>query len=157
MRSNPAHQLFFSFQPENILRSNLNFSSSYGRSTDSKKTFTKIYIYIVGGTFVPPMSISLMSKLVNKNYQVLCAVPRRSDNFKLNRRLRRRIVWCWFDRIRNQAGARTGACLRICLRVRLSRTGWQRFWKDRPTSSLRFFRFWKQFVVCSFCISSFLD
>ena len=34
MRSNPAHQLFFIFQPENILRSNLNFSSSNGRSTD---------------------------------------------------------------------------------------------------------------------------
>ena len=36
MRSNPAHQLFFIFQLENILRSNLNFSTSYGRLTDLK-------------------------------------------------------------------------------------------------------------------------
>ena len=34
MRSNPAHQLFFIFKLENILRCNLNFSTSYGRSTD---------------------------------------------------------------------------------------------------------------------------
>ena len=36
MRSNPAHQLFFIFQLENILRSNFNFSTSYGRLTDLK-------------------------------------------------------------------------------------------------------------------------
>ena len=36
MRSNPAHQLFFILQLENILRSNLNFSTSYGRLTDLK-------------------------------------------------------------------------------------------------------------------------
>ena len=31
MRSNPAHKLFFIYQLENILRSNFNFSTSYGR------------------------------------------------------------------------------------------------------------------------------
>ena len=36
MCSNPAHQLFFIFQLENILRSNSNLSTSYGRSTDLK-------------------------------------------------------------------------------------------------------------------------
>ena len=33
-RSKPAHQLFFIFEPENILRSNLDFSTSYGRLID---------------------------------------------------------------------------------------------------------------------------
>ena len=36
MRSNPTHHLFFIFQFENILRSNLNFSTSYGGLTDLK-------------------------------------------------------------------------------------------------------------------------
>ena len=36
MRSNPEHEVFFIFQLENILRSNLNFSTSYGRLTDLK-------------------------------------------------------------------------------------------------------------------------
>ena len=36
MRSNPAHQVFFIFQLEDILRSYFNFSTSYGRSTDFK-------------------------------------------------------------------------------------------------------------------------
>ena len=36
MRSNPAHQLFFIFQLENTLQSNLNFSTSYSRSIDLK-------------------------------------------------------------------------------------------------------------------------
>ena len=36
MRSNLARQLFCIFQLENILRSNFNFSTSYGRSTDLK-------------------------------------------------------------------------------------------------------------------------
>ena len=36
MRSNPAHQLFFIYQLENILRSNSNFSTSYARLTDFK-------------------------------------------------------------------------------------------------------------------------
>ena len=36
MRSNPAHQLSFIFQLEIILRSHLNFSTSYGRLTDLK-------------------------------------------------------------------------------------------------------------------------
>ena len=35
MRSNPVHQLIFIFQLENILRYNLNFSTSYGRSLES--------------------------------------------------------------------------------------------------------------------------
>ena len=34
LRSIPAHQLFLNFQPKNILRFNLNLSTSYGRSTD---------------------------------------------------------------------------------------------------------------------------
>ena len=36
MCSNPAHQLLFIFQLETILRSNLIFSTSYGRLTDLK-------------------------------------------------------------------------------------------------------------------------
>ena len=36
MRSNPADEQFFIFQLKNILRSYLNFSTSYGRSTDLK-------------------------------------------------------------------------------------------------------------------------
>ena len=70
MRSNPVHQLFFIFQPENILRSNSNFSTSYGRSTDSKSLLGLLLVIVIwlggkisvkylliggeGGTFVPP-------------------------------------------------------------------------------------------------------
>ena len=36
VRSNPAHHFIFIFQLENILRSNLNFSTSYGRIYDFK-------------------------------------------------------------------------------------------------------------------------
>ena len=44
MRSNPAHQLFFFiFQLENILRPNLNFSTSCGRLTDFK-SFSEVII-----------------------------------------------------------------------------------------------------------------
>lgn len=38
MRSNPV-PAFFIFQLKNILRSNLKFSTYYGRSTDSKSLF----------------------------------------------------------------------------------------------------------------------
>ena len=38
MRSNPAHEFFFLIQLENILRSNSNLSSSYGRWTDLKSS-----------------------------------------------------------------------------------------------------------------------
>ena len=61
-------QLFFIFQLESISRSNLNFSTSYGRSIDLKSLFglfsvsflwlsEKIllkYVLIGGGTFVLP-------------------------------------------------------------------------------------------------------
>ena len=36
MRSNPVHHFLFIFELENILRSNLNFLTSYGRLTDFK-------------------------------------------------------------------------------------------------------------------------
>ena len=36
MRSNPTHHPFFLFQFENILRSKVNFSTSYGRLIDLK-------------------------------------------------------------------------------------------------------------------------
>ena len=36
MRSNPVHRISLIFQLENILRSNLNLSTSYGRSTNLK-------------------------------------------------------------------------------------------------------------------------
>ena len=42
MGSNPAHQPHFIFQLEIILRSNLNFSSSYRRSIDLKIIITEI-------------------------------------------------------------------------------------------------------------------
>ena len=50
MCSNPAHRLFFIFQLENILRSNLIFSTSYGRSTDLKAFLELLlvsFIYLV--------------------------------------------------------------------------------------------------------------
>ena len=70
MRSNPAHQISFIFQPENILRSYLNFSTSYGRSTDSKsllglssvsfkwlgEQISLKYLLIGRGSVCPPMS-----------------------------------------------------------------------------------------------------
>ena len=81
MHSNLTHRLFFIFHLENILRSNLNFSTSYSRSTDLKSllglllvSFTwlgeKISLkYLVRrGDVCPPhvqtVSTSLMSKLV---------------------------------------------------------------------------------------------
>ena len=68
MRSNLAHRLFFIFQLENILRSDLNFSTSYGRSIDLKSLSGLLlvsfiwlgeknslkYLLIGGRTFVPP-------------------------------------------------------------------------------------------------------
>ena len=47
MRSNPAHQLSFIFQPENILRSNLNFLTSYGRLTDLKSFFGLLLLSLI--------------------------------------------------------------------------------------------------------------
>ena len=49
MRSNLARQLFCIFQLENILRSNFNFSTSYGRSTDLKSLlglFSASFIWV---------------------------------------------------------------------------------------------------------------
>ena len=66
MRSNLTHLLFLIFQVENILLSNLNFSTFYSRSTDLKsrviisafhmawgKNFSKIFTYRRGGAFLP--------------------------------------------------------------------------------------------------------
>ena len=82
MRSNPTYQLSFIFQLENLLRSNLNFSTSYGRLTDFKSILgfklvsfiwlgEKIslkYLLIGGVDVCPPhvqtVSTSLTSKLV---------------------------------------------------------------------------------------------
>ena len=47
MRSNPVHQLFFIFQLENILGSNLNFSTSYGRSTDLESLLGLLLVIII--------------------------------------------------------------------------------------------------------------
>ena len=67
MRSNPAHQpFFFKFQLENILRSNLNYSTSHDRLTDLKSllglllvSFIRLgekillkYLLIGEGTFI---------------------------------------------------------------------------------------------------------
>ena len=83
MRSSPAHQQFFIFQLENIVRSHLNFSTSYGRLTDFKSLLGLLlvsfiwvgekislkYLLIGGVDVCPPhvqtVSTSLMSKLVN--------------------------------------------------------------------------------------------
>ena len=68
MRSNPAPQYRLISQLGNILRSYLNFSTSYGRSTDLKSLLGLLlvsfiwlggkisikYLIIGGGTFVPP-------------------------------------------------------------------------------------------------------
>ena len=84
MRSNPAHHLFFIFQLKNILRSNLNFSTSYCRSTYFKSLLGLLLVSFIwlrekislkylliggGGMFVPhvqPVSKSLMAKLVKQ-------------------------------------------------------------------------------------------
>ena len=47
MRSNPAYDLLFIFQLENILRSNLKFSTSYGRSTDLKSLFGLLLVSFI--------------------------------------------------------------------------------------------------------------
>ena len=82
MRSNPAHQLFFIFQLEKILRSNLNFSTSYGRFTDLKsilglllvsfiwlgeKNFTKIFTYRRGLRNIIILVIPFMTKMYSAN------------------------------------------------------------------------------------------
>ena len=68
MRSNPVSTLFFIFEFKNISRSNLKFSTSYGRSTDLKFLFELILVSFIwlgekislkdlligGGTFIPP-------------------------------------------------------------------------------------------------------
>ena len=46
MRSNPTHHLFFIFQLDNILRSNLNFSNSYMAFYMAwRKNYTQILTY----------------------------------------------------------------------------------------------------------------
>ena len=47
MRSNPVHHLLFIFQPENILRSNLNFSTSYGRLTDLRSLLGLLLVTLI--------------------------------------------------------------------------------------------------------------
>ena len=68
MRPNPAHKLFFIFKLENILRSYLNFSTSYGRLTDLNSLLRLLlasfiwleekislkYLLTIGRAFVPP-------------------------------------------------------------------------------------------------------
>ena len=68
MRSNPAHELFFIFQLKNILRSDLNFSTSYGGLTDFKPLLGLLlvsliwlgeknslkYLFLGGRAFIPP-------------------------------------------------------------------------------------------------------
>ena len=52
MRSNPAHRLFFIFELENILRSNLNFSIWLNVLYGLEKNFSEIFTYR-RGAFVP--------------------------------------------------------------------------------------------------------
>ena len=47
MRSNPEPTFFFIFEHENILRSNLNFSTSYGRSIDLKYLFGLLLVSFI--------------------------------------------------------------------------------------------------------------
>ena len=53
MRSDPAHHLFLIFQLENILRTYLNFSTSYGRLTDLKSLLELLLVSFIrlGGKF----------------------------------------------------------------------------------------------------------
>ena len=46
-RSNPAHQLFFIFQLQNILRSYLNLSTSYGRLTDLRSSLGLLVVSFI--------------------------------------------------------------------------------------------------------------
>ena len=81
MRSNPVHQ-FFIFQLKNILRSYLDFSTSYGRLTDLKsfqdlllvsfiwlgeKFHLNIYLSAEGrlSPYAQTVSTSFMPRLVN--------------------------------------------------------------------------------------------
>ena len=61
MRSNPAQWLFFIFQLENILRSDLNFSTSYGPLTDLKSLS-------LGLTFIIRVIISEFYMAWRKNF-----------------------------------------------------------------------------------------
>ena len=83
MRSNHANDFLFIFQLENIWRSNLKFSTSYGRQTDLKfilglllvisiwleENISLKYLLIGGVDVCPPhaqtVSTSLMPRLVN--------------------------------------------------------------------------------------------
>ena len=47
MRSNPAHELSFIFQLENMVRSNLNLSTSYGGPTDIKSLFGLLLVSFI--------------------------------------------------------------------------------------------------------------
>ena len=104
MRSNPAHQLFFIFQLENILRSYFYFSTSYGRSIDLKSLLGSLLVSIIwlgqkislkylliGWVDVfPPhvqtVSTSLMSKLVKKvnDFFYLRSMPKSSTRKRPN-------------------------------------------------------------------------
>ena len=67
MRSNPVHQLFFILQLEKILRSNLNFSTSYSRSFDLKSRLGLLFvsfIWLAEKNFTEIFTYRLMSKLV---------------------------------------------------------------------------------------------
>ena len=47
MRSNPAHRLFFIIQLQNLLRSNVNFSTPYGRSTDLESLLGLLLVSLI--------------------------------------------------------------------------------------------------------------
>ena len=87
MRSNPAHQLCLIFQLETFLRSDLNLSTSYGRSTDLESLSGLFFVSFIwlgvkislksllpGGTFVLPhaltVSRSLMFKLIKFIFRI---------------------------------------------------------------------------------------
>ena len=93
MRSNPAHQLFFIFQPGNILRSYSNFSGSYGRSTDLKSWLGLLLVIFIWNTPCPD-GVEIAYVKTGSSVKIL---PRFFDNFHIfNSLLKPVLTQEWF-------------------------------------------------------------
>ena len=114
MRSNPAHQLFLILKRDNILRSNLNFSTSYGRSTDwtsfwelllvsfiwvGEKISLK-YLLISGGDICPSMSRPCRHRLCSNWLKLRWRKSNRYTSITSKKlSLRVILILNWFEKI----------------------------------------------------------
>ena len=80
MRSNPVHQLFFIFQLENFLRSNLNLSTHYGRLTDLKSLLGLLLVSLIW---------------LGEKKLTLIFTSWRDGRFPISRRCRHRLCQNW--------------------------------------------------------------